>query len=40
MVRAQIRLTIGQLKQEPLLCNQVIVGGRYAMASGVIDIIA
>jgi carbonic anhydrase len=40
MVRAQIRLTVEQLKQDPLLCNQLIVGGRYAMSSGVIDIIA
>jgi carbonic anhydrase len=40
MVRAQIRLTVEQLKQEPLLRDQVIVGGRYAMSSGVIDIIA
>jgi len=40
MVVAQIRLTVRQLKQEPLLRKQTIVGGRYAMASGVIDIIA
>jgi carbonic anhydrase len=40
MVRAQIRLTVQQLKANPLLCNQLIVGGRYAMASGVVDIIA
>jgi carbonic anhydrase len=40
MVRAQIRLTVEQLKQNPLLCDQLIVGGRYAMSSGVIDIIA
>ncbi len=40
MVRAQIRLTVRQLKREPLLHSQMIVGGRYAMASGVIDIIA
>jgi carbonic anhydrase len=40
MVRAQIRLTVEQLKQDPSLCNQLIVGGRYAMSSGVINIIA
>jgi len=40
MVRAQIRLTVRQLKANPLLGNQLIVGGRYAMASGVVDIIA
>jgi carbonic anhydrase len=40
MVRAQIRLTVQRLKADPLLCNQLIVGGRYAMASGVVDIIA
>ena len=40
MVRAQIRLTVQQLKANPLLCNQLIVGGRYAMASGVVEIIA
>jgi carbonic anhydrase len=39
MVRAQIRLTVQRLKAEPLLCNQLIVGGRYAMASGVVEII-
>lgn len=40
MVVAQIRLTVRQLKQDPLLRKQMIVGGRYAMASGVVDIIA
>jgi carbonic anhydrase len=40
MVRAQIRLTVRQLQQNPLLRSQLIVGGRYAMASGVVDIIA
>jgi carbonic anhydrase len=40
MVRAQIRLAVEQLKQDPLLHGQLIVGGRYAMASGVVDIIA
>ena len=40
MVRAQIRLTVQRLKANPLLGNQLIVGGRYAMASGVVDIIA
>lgn len=40
MVRAQIRLTVQRLKADPLLCNQLIVGGRYAMASGVVEIIA
>ncbi len=40
MVTAQVRLTVRQLKQDPLLRKQMIVGGRYAMASGVIDIIA
>jgi hypothetical protein len=32
-------LTVQQLKANPLLCNQLIVGGRYAMASGVADMI-
>ena len=40
MVRAQIRLTVRQLKRDPLLSDQLIVGGRYEMASGVIDVIA
>jgi len=40
MVRAQIRLTVQRLKADPLLGNQLVVGGRYAMASGVVDIIA
>jgi carbonic anhydrase len=40
MVRAQIRLTVRELRANPLLRNQLIVGGRYAMASGVVDIIA
>jgi carbonic anhydrase len=40
MVRAQIRLTVQRLKAEPLLRNQLIVGGRYAMSSGVVNIIA
>ena len=40
MVRAQIRLTVQRLKADPLLRNQLIVGGRYAMASGVVEIIA
>jgi carbonic anhydrase len=40
MVRAQIRLTVQRLKANPLLCNQLIVGGYYTMASGVVDIIA
>lgn len=40
MVRAQVRLTVRQLKADPLLSRQLIVGGRYAMASGAVDIIA
>jgi carbonic anhydrase len=40
MVRAQIRLTVRQLKQDPLLSNLMIVGGYYELASGVIDVIA
>jgi carbonic anhydrase len=40
MVRAQIRLTVQRLKADPLLGNQLIVGGYYAMASGAVDIIA
>jgi carbonic anhydrase len=40
MVRAQIRLTVQRLKADRLLRSQLIVGGRYAMASGVVDIIA
>jgi carbonic anhydrase len=40
MVRAQIRLTVERLKADPLLGSQLIVGGRYAMASGAVDIIA
>jgi carbonic anhydrase len=40
MVRAQIRLTVQRLKANRLLRNQLIVGGYYTMASGVIDIIA
>jgi carbonic anhydrase len=40
MVAAQVRLTVRRLKADPLLGSQLIVGGRYAMASGVVDIIA
>jgi carbonic anhydrase len=39
MVRAQIRLTVRQLKQDPQLSKQMIVGGYYQLASGVIEII-
>jgi carbonic anhydrase len=40
MVRAQIPLTVQRLKANPLLGNQLIVGGYYEMASGAVDIIA
>lgn len=46
MVRAQIRLTVGRLKRDPVLRNQIIdhglliVGGYYHLHSGRVDIIA
>lgn len=40
MVRAQIRLTVQRLRANPLLRNQLFVGGYYTMASGVVEIIA
>jgi carbonic anhydrase len=39
MVRAQTRLTVKELKAQPLLKSQAVVGGYYNMASGVVDLI-
>jgi carbonic anhydrase len=46
MVRAQVRLTVADLKADPLLAGLVadhgllIVGGRYDLESGAVDVIA
>jgi carbonic anhydrase len=46
MVRAQVRLTVAALKEDPLLAELiaddglVIVGGRYGLESGQVEIIA
>jgi carbonic anhydrase len=40
MTRAQTRLTVQQLKRNPLLRRQTVVGGYYNLYSGVVEIIA
>src|SRR5712691_1664247 len=46
MVRAQVRLTVAELKADPLLAKLIaeqgleIVGGRYDLKSGAVDLIA
>jgi len=43
MVRAQVQLTVGELKADPLLAGiegLLIVGGRYGLESGAVEIIA
>ncbi|HXP18113.1 MAG TPA: carbonic anhydrase [Streptosporangiaceae bacterium] len=46
MIRAQVKLTVGRLKNDPLLAELIgqegllIVGGRYDLTSGLVEIIA
>jgi carbonic anhydrase len=39
-VRAQIRLTVAQLRRDPLLTGRLVVGGRYDLDTGRVDLVA
>lgn len=46
MVRAQVQLTVNALRNDPLIANLIntqglaVVGGRYGLASGIVELIA
>jgi carbonic anhydrase len=39
-VRAQTRLTVDRLRADPLLADRVVIGGRYDLDTGRVDVVA